>query len=86
MKIPTMLFLGLAVIRRRARQAVAVLNGHGFFDLKHFRLLTNPNLPIWLAILWIGFDLLVTVIGGWRLTKTPANSKAFAFRLLEIPA
>jgi hypothetical protein len=85
MKIPTGLYLGLAVIRRRARQVVAKLSGHGIFDLKHFRLLTNPNLPIWLAMLWIAFDLLVTAVGRWRFANA-ANTKSFAFRLLEVQA
>ena len=86
MKIPTGFYLGLAVIRKWTRQVVAKLSGHGVFDLKHFRLLTNPNLPIWLAIIWIGSDLLVTALGKWRVANSPANSKAFAFRLLEVQA
>ena len=62
---------------------MAMLAGHGIFDLKHFRVLTNPNLPIWLAVLLIGFDLLVMAFGTWRIKNTPAKAKAFGFRLLE---
>ena len=66
MKIPTGLGLRLAQFKKQVRRLVARLAGHGVFDLKHFRLLTNPNLPIWLALLWIGFDLLLTAFGTWR--------------------
>lgn len=61
---------------------MAALAGHGVFDLKHFRLLTNPNVPIWLAILMIGFDLLAKAFGIGLGTKSPA--KAGAFGLLEV--
>jgi hypothetical protein len=74
MKIPTGLGLRLAQFKKRVRRLVARLAGHGVFDLKHFRLLTNPNLPIWLAVLWIGFDLLVTAFGTWRIAKVRSGA------------
>ena len=80
MKIPTAFHLGLAKFRKRIRLIVAKLAGHGVFDIKHFRLLTNPNLPIWLAILLIGFDLLVTGWGTWRAGKTTV----FGLRLVAL--
>jgi hypothetical protein len=80
MKFPTPFYVGLAQLRRRVRRMLATLAGHGLFDFKHFRRLTDPNLPIWLAVLWIGFDLLATAF-AWR--GTPAKAKAFGFPLLE---
>ena len=83
MKFLTGFYLGLAVFRRQVRLVVAKLSGHGVFDLKHFRLLTNPNLPIWLALLWIGFDLLVKSFGARRVTRMTASAKTFGFPRLE---
>jgi hypothetical protein len=66
MIISTGFGLRQAQFKKWVRRLVARLAWHGVFDLKHFRLLTNPNLPIWLAVLWIGFDLLLTAFGNWR--------------------
>jgi len=81
MNNPTGSYLGLAECRKMARLAVAKLAGHGIFDLKHFSRLTNPNLPIWLAVLWIGFDILVAALGTWWDAKKPAGAKTFGLRL-----
>jgi len=53
-----------------------MLAGHGVFDIKHFRMLTNPNLPIWLAILLIGFDILKSATGKWWETMALVDKLA----------
>lgn len=65
------------------RLAVATAAGHGVFDIRHFRMLTNPNVPIWLAAIWIGFDILMTVSRTMFATETPAASRAIGLRLLQ---
>jgi hypothetical protein len=80
MKFSTWFYWGVAKFRKKLRLLVAKLSGHGVFDLKHFRLLTNPNFPIWLAVLWIGFDLVMNALGFWRTAKLPAKSKTLVFR------
>lgn len=79
MNSPTGLYLRLVEYRKSVRLLVAALAGHGIFDIKHFHRLTNPNLPIWLALLWIGLDLLMTAFGCRRVAKTP-----FGFQLPEV--
>jgi hypothetical protein len=83
MKITTGFYLTLARLRRWVRLVVATLAGHGVFDLKHFRMLTNPNVPIWLALLWIGFDIAKTTFKTFWVVTTSSRSKAFGLRLLE---
>ena len=82
MTIRTGIYRGLAEVRKRKRRVEATLAGYGVFDLKHFRLLTNPNLPIWLAVLLIGFGFVAEALGTWCVEKAPAKVRAFGFRLL----
>ena len=42
---------------------IAALAGRVVFDVRHWRLINDPNLPLWLALLYIGFDV---VRGAWR--------------------
>ena len=62
-------YAGLAEVKKAVMLLVAILAGHGVFDIRHYRLLTNPNLPVWLAALWIVFDLLKTAFRTWRGAK-----------------
>ena len=65
------------------RFVVATLAGHGVFDIKHFRMLTNPNVPIWLAAIWIGFDISSTVFKALFATTAPATTKTIGLRFVE---
>jgi hypothetical protein len=78
--------MALRRLRRWVRLVIAALAGHGVFDLKHFRMLTNPNLPIWLAMLWIGFDILKSATGKWWATAALANARLPGLRLPQAQA
>ena len=65
------------------RFVVAAFAGHGVFDIKHFRMLTNPNVPIWLAAIWISFDISLTVFRTLFATRAPTITKTIGFRFLE---
>lgn len=71
----------MAELKKGVMLVVAMLAGHGVFDIKHYRLLTNPNLPVWLAALWIAFDILKTAFRTWRAAKANADTKELGFRL-----
>ena len=83
MKIASTFYWAWGGLRRRVRLAVATLAGHGVFDIKHFRMLTNPNVPIWLAATWIGFDISMTVFRAVLAAKTSATTGTMGFRLLQ---
>ncbi|HVZ28098.1 MAG TPA: hypothetical protein VG798_05530 [Rhizomicrobium sp.] len=51
------------VLEREPCPVVVALASHGVFDVKHVHRLTNPNIPIWLAVPWIGFDIAASY---WR--------------------
>lgn len=84
MTLPSEFYSAWARLRKWGRLLVARLAGHGVFDFKHFRMLTNPNLPIWLAVILIGLDLSMTVLRTWRVTKATPQANGLGLRLLEV--
>ena len=73
MRLVTELPGPLAEAEKAFRQILAMLAGQGVFDVKHFDRLTNPNLPIWAAMLWISFDILVApIFRSRRIAGMPA--------------
>jgi len=45
---------GALAIQKRGAAKIAILARHVGLDTERFGMLTNLNLPIWLAIPWIG--------------------------------
>ncbi len=69
-------FLGASIagFKRSLWLVVAVLAGHGVFDLVHGHLIENPGVPRWWPYFCLAFDVVAAAYLAWLLLRSKVRA------------